>query len=256
MRILSAIAAAASLAASGTALASPFGPGEQTVLKVNYSGFRAGTATITVGNPTKMGEHDVWPIVTLADTESLFALYPLHDKFVTWWSYGQSHSVGWDFIANENRHNRRERVKLNSPGPGKAQVQRQSDDASPAMSTADCNPDAQDIGAAFFALRALPLKPGGDFKVPVFTGRHSWDMSAHVGSPEGLDVPAGHFDALPLDIEVHFEGKLESKRNLKVWVSNDEHHALLKVQAELALGSLNAEAQEYHPGNDIEARNP
>lgn len=264
MRIISAIAAAAAalLAGGSIAHASPFGPGEQTVLEVDYSGLRAGTATITVGNATKMGDREVWPIVTLADTESLFSLFPIHDKFVTWWSFAQSHSVGWDFYANENRHNRRERVKLNAPALGKAMVQRQTEGDAPALSTPEMNPDAQDIAAAFFALRSLPLKPGAEFKVPVFTGRHSWDMVARVGQPEELDVDAGRFSALPLDVEVHFEGKLESKRALKVWLSNDPHHALLKLQAELALGTLNAEAREYHPGNDVEqpqhaeARNP
>ena len=252
MRIVSTFAAAAALlVGTASARASTFGPGEQTVLEVDYSGLRAGTATITVGSETKLGDRDVWPIVTLADTASLFALFPLHDKFVSWWSFALNHSVGWDFYANENRHNRRERCKLNTPAPGQAVVQRQSDGATPALVTAPMDPDAQDIGAAFFALRSLPLAPGRTFKVPVFTGRRTWDMVATVGQPEPLEVPAGRFIALPLEVEVHFQGKLESKHALKVWLSDDEHHALLKLQAELALGSLNAVAQAYHPGNDV-----
>ncbi|MBS2027209.1 MAG: DUF3108 domain-containing protein [Deltaproteobacteria bacterium] len=256
MRILSSIAAAGTLALASPAHADAFAPGEQTVLDVDYSGIKAGTAVITVGAPTKQGLTDVWPIVTLADTASLFALYPLHDKFVSWWDFNAGHSMGWDFTANENRKGRKERCRLNTPESGKAQVQRSSDDTGSTSGVLDTPPDSQDIAAAFFTMRRMKLEPGSDVKVPVFTGRHSWDLTAHVGTVEPVEVKAGKFDALPLDVEVHFEGKLESKRSLKVWVSNDEHHALLKLSAELALGSLNAEAVAYHPGASLDVATP
>lgn len=235
------------LGAAPLARASSFGPGEQTVLRVDYSGIKAGTATITVGGPSKQGETTVWPIVTLADSAALFSVFPLHDKFVSWWDPGSSRSVGWDFTANENKKSRRERVRLNAPASGKAQISR-ADEAHQEQQTADIDPSAQDIAAAFFTLRQQDLQPGADVKIPVFTGKHSWDMTAKVGQPEPLKVDAGRFEALPMDVEVHFQGKLQSNRSLKVWVSNDAHHALLKMQADLALGSINAEAVEYHPG--------
>ena len=256
MKILSSIAAAGTLALASPAHADTFAPGEQTVLDVDYSGIKAGTATITVGSPTKQGMTDVWPIVMLADTASLFGLFPVHDKFVSWWDFNANHSVGWDFTANENRKSRKERCRLDTPEKGKAQVQRSADDSGTQSAVLDTPPDAQDIAAAFFTLRRMKLEPGSDVRVPVFTGRHAWDLTAHVGSPEPLEVKAGKFDALPLDVQVHFEGKLESKRNLTVWLSNDEHHTLLKLSAELALGSLNAEAVAYHPGAAFDVAAP
>jgi hypothetical protein len=228
--------------------ASSFGPGEQMVLGVDYSGIRAGTTTVTVGAPTKVGTADAWPIVALANTESLFSLYPMHDKIVSWWDASSGHSVGWDFYLNENGHSRRERGKLNSPSSGKAQVQRVREGEPPSNNSYDIDPTAQDITAAFFVLRSKALKPGDDLTIPIFTGGRSWDMKVHVNDHEPLSVPAGKFDALPLEVEVHFQGKLESKRNLKVWVSNDDRHVLLQMVAELSLGSIHAELMEYHPG--------
>jgi hypothetical protein len=119
------------------------------------------------------------------------------------------------------------------------------------MSSYDTDPTAQDIASAFFSLRARSLTPGEEFTEPVFTGNRTWNMGVKVHPPEAVEVGAGKFDALPLDVEVHFQGKLETKRNIKVWVSNDTRHILLKLQAELALGSLNGELVEYHQGNEV-----
>lgn len=236
--------------------ASAFGPGEQTVLRVAYLGITSGSATITVGSPARQGARNVSPIVTLADSATLFALFPLHDKFVTWWDLDARRSVGWDFYANENRKTRRERVKLNAPESGKAQIQHAAENAAPSVETVDIDPNAQDIAAAFFTLRDAELVPGKVVTVPVFTGKHAWDMVARVGKPESIEVPAGTFMALPLEVEVHFVGKLESKRSIKVWLSSDARHALLQLDAELAIGSLHAETVEYHPGLDLHAQTP
>jgi hypothetical protein len=225
-----------------------FGPGEQIVLDVSYAGIKAGTATITVGKPTKVGTTDVWPIVTVADTESVFSVYPLHDKFVSWWDPLVNRSVGYDFSANESGHQRRERCKLQSPEPGKAQIQRVSDKASPSLAVSDVGPDDQDIAAAFFTLRGLDLTDGAVRKVPVFTGWRRWELEARVLRREKLTVPAGEFDAVALEIDVHFSGNLASQRSLRVWVTDDARRVPLQIEGDLALGSLTAALVEYHPG--------
>ena len=257
MNIASAgLCAALLFAAVPGARAAAFGPGEQTVMRVEYLGITAGSATITVGSPTRQGLRNVWPVVTLADTSVLFGLFPLHDKFITWWDLDARHSVGWDFYANENRKSRRERVKLNAPQVGKAQIQHAAEEAAPVVDVVDIDPNAQDIAGAFFTLRDRELTPGAQLTIPVFTGKHAWDMVAQVGSPESIEVAAGKFTALPLEVEVHFVGKLESKRSIKVWLSADARHALLRLDAELAIGSLHAETTEFHPGLDLHAQTP
>src|SRR3954465_8173949 len=47
------------------------GPGGQSTFKVSCPGMSAGTAQITVGAETNQWGAQVWPIVTLANTESL-----------------------------------------------------------------------------------------------------------------------------------------------------------------------------------------
>ena len=230
--------------------ASTFGPGEQMVIKVQFLGVKAGIATITVGMPDKQNGRDAWPVVVTADTQSLFAIFPLHDKFVSWFDPAYARSVAYDFYALEAGKPRTERARFSTPEPGKVS-----------------NPPRQARGGSgHHRLRLRPpgirtspaastpshlLVPNTDLTVPVFTGKHSWNMLVHVNPPQSLVVAAGTFQALPLDIEVHFDGKLETKRRITMWVSDDARHVIVKAEAELALGSLTAELLEYHPGNDV-----
>jgi hypothetical protein len=258
LRIISSMVAVAALAiAAEPAHASPFGPGEQTVIKVEYSGLRAGTATLTVGNATEQAGHKVWPIVMLADTASLFAIYPLHDKFVSWWSFELHRSLGWDFTADENHHDRRERVRLGIPAAGEAQVQTVSD-VQPAATAVvpDVRDDAQDIGAAIFQVRRLPLTSGATYTVPVFTGHQVFQMAVHVNPPEAIEVAAGKFAAVPVDMTVQFGGRLQSERPVRVWFSDDAHHAILKFEAKFTLGTVSGETLQYQPGNPVDVKAP
>jgi hypothetical protein len=231
--------------------ASTFGPGEQMVIKVQFLGVKAGIATITVGMPDKQNGRDAWPVVVTADTQSLFAIFPLHDKFVSWFDPAYARSVAYDFYALEAGKPRTERARFSTPEPGKVSILRAKPGEAPATTVYDSDPLAQDIAGGFYTVRTFPLVPNTDLTVPVFTGKHSWNMLVHVNPPQSLVVAAGTFQALPLDIEVHFDGKLETKRRITMWVSDDARHVILKAEAELALGSLTAELLEYHPGNDV-----
>lgn len=238
------------LTGASTASASAFGPGEQSILRIDFAGIPAGQASVTVGAPTKVGTQPVWPIVTVAETESVFSVFPVKDKFVSWWDLGAGRSVGYDFFATESGKSRRERAKFHATEDGKVRVQRVKETGEQSSRDYDTDPTAQDITAAFFAMRSRPLATGDTLTLQVFSGARTWPMTITVGAPEKLTVPAGTWDALPLDISVQFSGKLEAKRSLKGWVSADERHTLLKMSAELILGSINAELTEYRPGND------
>src|SRR6476660_5409292 len=80
---------------------SVFGPGEQSTFKVQYLGMTAGTTTVTVGSDTQQWGSSVWPIVALAKTESVFRIYPVRDKFITYWDPKAQRSLGSDLFADE-----------------------------------------------------------------------------------------------------------------------------------------------------------
>ena len=132
-RPLHRLALAAVLLVSGAAAAQPssaFGPGEQTTYKVQYLGVTAGTATVTVGGPTTQWGKQVWPIVSVAKSDPDVGVWPIRDKFVTYWESASGRILGSDFFADENKKRRRQRIKMDADLKG-ATVIRQKEGGGP-----------------------------------------------------------------------------------------------------------------------------
>src|SRR5687767_9431679 len=89
-----------------------FAPGEQATYRVQYLGITAGSATITVGSEVKQWGSPVWPIVALAQSDTMLAVYPVKDKFVTYWDAQRQVTLGSDLFADENKKRRRMRIKV------------------------------------------------------------------------------------------------------------------------------------------------
>jgi hypothetical protein len=237
-----------SFVAASPAIANPtFGPGEQTTYLVRYFGLEAGTVEVTTGSPTEVDGTSVWPIVLLARTESVFRLYPVRDKFVTFWMPEDHRTLGSDFFANEGGRKRRLKVELDHPH-GQAQVSRWNEGGAPESETFDVRPGSFDMCAVAYAVREKPMKVGDTIVLPVFTGRHAFDLTLHVETAESITVPAGTFPTLRLGIETKFGGKFQTNQEMVAWITDDDRHVLVRVDGSFALGTLNAELVAFHRG--------
>lgn len=226
---------------------SAFGPGEQSTYKVSYLGVTAGTAEITVGTETTQFGHRVLPIVTNARTQSLVDLYPIRDKFVTYWDHTQERAIGSDFFSDENKVKRRQRVKVDHAN-GKATVMKQKEGGDEQVATHDVAPGIHDIASATFALRNKPLKVGEVYELPVFTGRKTFTLRATVEGTQTLSTPLGKREVYKVRVQTGFGGKLESKRDMFAYMTTDDAHLPVRIDAEFVLGTITAELSDYKSG--------
>ncbi len=226
---------------------SAFGPGEEMTYVVRYLGLEAGTAVVTTGAPVTMGERQAWPIVALAGTESVFKLYPVRDKFVTFWDPDTHQTLGSDFLADEGGHRRRMKVVLDH-AVSKAHVHRWFEGAPPADEDFDIAPGSFDMAAVAYALREKTLSVGETIAFPVFTGKHSFELRAHVEAAESLTVPAGTFSTLRVGLQVNFLGKFKTSQEMVAWLTDDPHHVPVRIDGSFLLGTLSAELIRYHRG--------
>ncbi|MBM7114964.1 DUF3108 domain-containing protein [Archangium primigenium] len=243
------------LLGSGVALAqgnspSAFGPGEQASYRVQYLGLTAGTAQVTVGAPMRQWGKDVWPIVSLARSEAVAGVWPVKDKYVSYWDYNTSRVLGSDMMEDQNHKRRRVRVKLNDDGKS-AMVVRQKEGEAPAEKQMDVLEGALDVAGATFALRNRDLEVGREYAYPVFTGSKSFHMKARVEAKEVLSTSKGKQEVYRLRVYTEFSGNLASKRDLVAWLTTDARHLPVRLEAELALGSLVAELTEYQQGKVV-----
>jgi hypothetical protein len=239
---------------SGAALAQEtdkaFGPGEQSLYRVQYLGVTAGTAQITVGAPMKQYGQEVLPIVSLAKSDPSLGIWPIKDKFVTYWHTPTQRTLGSDFFVDENNKRRRQRVKMLGDG-SQAHVVRQREGAPPTEATHDLPPGTMDVAGATFALRNKGLVVGQEYTTPVFTGSKSFVMRAKVEGQQKLKTPLGERDVLKVKVQTDFSERLKTQRDITAYFTADPSHVPVRVEADFALGTMVADLIEYKPGRQL-----
>jgi hypothetical protein len=247
----------AALVATSVRAAEPysaFGPGEESIYKVEYLGLSAGTARITVGAEVQRGGEPVLPIVTLARSSAMLAFYPVRDKFVTYWDLCHQRTLGSELYADEGNKRRMQKIHLDHAG-AKATVTRQKDgEPQPHTAVHDIQPGTLDVASASFALRNLPLSLGAQFDLPIFTGQRSFVMRARVERKERIKTSLGMKDTFKVRVQTGFGGKFESKRDMYAWITDDAQRIPVRIEAEFVLGRLRADLAEYRSGQRIALR--
>ncbi|MFY0530241.1 DUF3108 domain-containing protein [Archangium gephyra] len=246
--LLSLLLSGAALAQGGTS--SAFGPGEQSRYRIQYLGVTAGTAQVTVGAPMKQWGKEVWPIVSLAKSDAIAGVWPVKDKYVSYWDFGSQRVLGSDMHEDQNNKRRRVRVKLGEDGKS-AHVVKQKEGEQPREYTHELAEGTLDVAGATFALRNRVLEVGQEYAYPVFTGSKSFMMRAKVEARETLDTKLGKQDVYRMRVYTDFSGKLASKRDMLAWFTADARRLPVRIEASFALGSLVAELMEYQQGKVI-----
>ncbi|WP_398577224.1 DUF3108 domain-containing protein [Stigmatella hybrida] len=224
-----------------------FGPGEQALYRVQYLGVTAGTAQITVGAPMQQWGQKVWPIISLAKTDSMASAWPIKDKFVTYWGEDGQRSLGSDFFADENHKRRRQRIQLEDGGKS-ARVIRQKEGAQPTESTHELPEGTMDVASAAFGLRRQGLADGQEYSAPVFTGSKSFVMRAKVEGRQQMKTPMGPREVFRVSVQTDFSEKLQTRRDITLYFTTDPSHVPVRLEADFVLGTIVAELTEYKPG--------
>lgn len=230
-------------------LKSVFGPGEQTTYEVSYLGLVAGRAQLTVGWTMQQEGHEVWPLVCLGDTTmSLGGLWPIHDRFVSYWDPREERSVASDFFVNENKHKRRERYRYDLESR-KAIVTRYPENAVPwEFSFDDIALETRDLAAAGFTLRNRKLEPGAVYELPIFTGVKTYLMKATVVGREQLDSQLGEVPVYRVTVNGDFNGKMATSGLITLFYTADEKQLPVRAEVEFVIGKVRLDAVKYEQG--------
>jgi len=65
---------------------------------------------------------------------------------------------------------------------------------------------------------------------------------------EQLKTPLGERSTVRVRLTTDFSGKLKAKSDLVIYFTDDAAHVPVRIEAELGLGTVVAEAVEFHSG--------
>lgn len=226
---------------------SAFQPGETLHYELRYLGLHAASARIVVGRELERDGAPVWPLIAEVKTESIFRLYAVDDRFVSWWEPLAGRSQGFDLRSLQNGKRRRQSARIDREAT--AHVTTQEGVSAERQRTHEVQPNALDVASATFALRNHPLKLGGTYSLPIFTGSRQFDLKLTLESVERIRTGIGEREVFRARAQTQFSGKLAAKRDMWVYITTDPTHLVVRIDAELGFGSVIADLASWTPGH-------
>lgn len=111
-------------------------------------------------------------------------------------------------------------------------------------------PNIRDMCSALMFVRSLRLQTGETYSLVVYPGTSPFLITAKVSGKEKIEVPAGKFTAIKVDLRLWRIGRdyqLDTPAKCKhavAWVSDDSDRLPLKAQADVFVGSIWGELQK------------
>jgi hypothetical protein len=113
-------------------------------------------------------------------------------------------------------------------------------------------PDLLDLHSAALYLRSQPLRDRSVYRIVVYPATNAYLATVTVLRHEKISVHAGSYNAIKLDLQLkrigkHFELEPHRKfRRATIWVSDDADRLLLRIEAQIFVGTVWAELQSVH----------
>lgn len=150
----------------------------------------------------------------------------------------------------ENARNRKTITSLSfdSKGVTSKETETPGKSAGPKIRRFDC-PNLFDLYSALLYLRSQPLPDRNIQRIVVYPATSAYLATVTALGRERLTVPSGTYNAIKLDLQLSKIGKtreLEPHRKFRratVWISDDSDRLLLKIHAQVFIGTVVAEMQ-------------
>jgi hypothetical protein len=116
-------------------------------------------------------------------------------------------------------------------------------------------PSLFDLHSALLYLRSQSLKDRSVYRVVVYPGTNAYLATITVIGRDKISVRAGTYNAIKLNLQLSRVGKhldLEPHRKFRratIWVSDDTNRILLRIEAQIFVGTVFAELQSVSFGN-------
>jgi hypothetical protein len=110
-------------------------------------------------------------------------------------------------------------------------------------------PNLHDLQSVLLYLRSQPLKDRSVYRVVVYPETNPYLAIVTVSGREKISVRAGSYNVIKLDLQLNRVGKnlqLEPHKKFRrasIWVSDDNDRILLRIEAQVFVGTVFAELQ-------------
>lgn len=196
----------------------------------------AGNATITVQQKKPSFESTAYYVVAEGrPTPLLSRLYTLYYKADTLLDVYSLFPQRGSVYAEEGKRHRLRATRFNQAAR-KAQYEVQT--ATVVKKEMTIPAYTQDALSALYVLRAIPLKPGDKFTMPICDNGNVYTVQMTVGGVEPVQTGMGAIQAFRIAPLILDAKGTAPGRGLGLWISDDPRRLPVRLEAQLAVGKF------------------
>ncbi len=224
----------------------PFSVGEFFKFKISYSRFlSAGYATLELTEATYNNKSVYYAKGFGANTGLSKLFFKVEDHYQSYFDK----ETGVPYMAvrkvSEGNYKRDQRAYFNQ-NTNKVLFK---DYTKNREKTIDAPKNVQDVISTFYHLRNHPnidkLKIGQTIDIDMFFDDEIFKFKLKYNGKETIKTKFGNVSALVFKPMVQSGRVFKEQESLTIWISDDKNKMPLRIKADLAVGSINADIQEY-----------
>jgi hypothetical protein len=224
---------------------SVFENGEWFKFRIHYGMFTASYATLDVHNAT-LNNKEVFHIKGSGKSTGLLSLFfKVDDNYQTYFDKKTGNPYRFIRKIDEGGHTKDVQIDFNHDS-SKAFV---NDKKHHLKSTHTIKTNTQDMLSAFYYLRnnvdAKKLKVGKEVKINMFFDEENFDFKLKFLGREIIKTEFGKVSCLKFRPYVQSGRVFKEKESMTVWISDDKNKMPIRLQADLAVGSIKADLEAY-----------
>lgn len=249
---------------AGERLSLPFGPGEELRYEIRWGLLKGGELTLGVATSEMLPPVDVPLDLAVGGTGPFWLfrgravsarwislLYRVDDSIEGWVDTAELLPRYLEIHVEESGERGRRRVVYDH-GAGVAHYHRHREfhrkRGPQSLDRLDpLESGAHDALSALYFLRRLPLASGDEVVLPVHENGKNRQVRVWAGAPETMHTPLGELEARPLRIQAQVEGKLASRKAMRLWIGTDSRRLPVRFEIDLAWGDLKGLLLEHRP---------
>lgn len=222
-----------------------FEAGEWFQFRIHYLGFNASFATLEI-EEEKLHSKPVYHITGKGKSTGLLHwFFKVDDNYETYIDKKTGQPYRFIRQIDEGGHTKDIQIDFNHTNNTALVFNKKHD----TKKTFTVREDVQDMLSAFYYLRntldVKGLEQGDEVRLNMFFDNENYDFKLQFLGREVLKTKFGKMAALKFRPFVQAGRVFKEQESLTLWVSDDDNRMPLKIKADLAVGSLNADLNEF-----------
>jgi hypothetical protein len=217
----------------------PYKVGEYVAYKVSFGAINVGFADLQIIESTQLNSRPTFHIIGKGRTAPFFDwFFKVRDVYETFIDVNTLLPLVFKRAVNEGGYFINQQYQFNH-----------NDNRVITQDSSFFIPiNTQDMLSAFFLARTLKKESiinGQPFYIPLFMDDENYNLEIKYLTNEIMDTKWGKIDCMVFNPKMQEGRVFEDGEKIKIWITDDANHLLLRVEAEVWAGTIKAILDDY-----------